>query len=106
VIITPEVVRPIPGAQPAPELKYPEPFMKENSAVPMQQPGIDKTGPVTEGPKLENIRVEQLVQPQKQGQATPAPNQEAAPAQKPATNPATNPGQAAPPGSGAGGNQE
>jgi pilus assembly protein CpaC len=46
VIITPELVRPIPAGQPVPELKYPRPFMTSNTDIKMQQPGMDVTGPV------------------------------------------------------------
>jgi pilus assembly protein CpaC len=98
VIVTPEVVRPLPVGQPVPSLNYPQPFLKANSTVPMHQPGIDKTGPAPVQPGKESIPLEQLVQPQKPGQAAPAPNQEPAP---PAQPPAT-PGQAPPPGKGSG----
>jgi pilus assembly protein CpaC len=107
VMVTPEVVRPIPAGQPVPELNYPQPFLKDNSAVPMQQPGIDKTGPVAERPRLETIPVEQLVQSQNQEQAAP---RAAAPVVKkestPAEQPAAKPAQAPPPGSGSGGNDK
>jgi pilus assembly protein CpaC len=107
VIVTPEVVRPIPAAQPLPELDYPQPFLKGNSPVPMRQPGIDRTGPVAEQPRLESVPIEQLVQQPKQGQATPAANapaanQGAVPPQQPAANPV----QAPPPGGGSGGNDK
>jgi pilus assembly protein CpaC len=46
VIITPELVRPIPEGQPAPEIQFPKTFLPRNSADPMRQPGMDKTGPV------------------------------------------------------------
>jgi pilus assembly protein CpaC len=107
VIVTPEVVRPMPAGQPAPELNYPEPFLKDNSLVPLQQPGIDKTGPVAEQPRLESIPVEQLVQQPKPGQAGPAANAPAAnqgvvAPQQPAVNPVQTP----PPGGGPGGNDK
>jgi pilus assembly protein CpaC len=70
VIITPEVVRPIPAGQPVPDLKYPISFMKDSSGVPMSHPGIDKTGSVPVKPTVDSIPVEQLMP--KQGQA-PAP---------------------------------
>jgi pilus assembly protein CpaC len=103
VIVTPEVVRPIPVGQPAPELNYPQPFLKDNSPVPMQQPGIDKTGPVPVQPHMESIPIEQLVQQPKQGQAAPAPNQEVAAPQQPAPKPVTTP---PPGGGGSGGNNQ
>ena len=102
VIVTPEVVRPIPVGQPLPALNYPQPFIKANSPVPMRQPGIDKTGPVPAQPDAKSIPVEQLVQPQKQGQAAAAPNQEVVPAQQPEVKPV----QAPPSGGGSGGNDK
>lgn len=112
VIVTPEVVRPIPVGQPAPELNYPQPFLKSNSPAPVRQPGIDKTGPVPAQPHLESIPVEQLVQQQKQGQATPAANAPGAmapPANQevvPVRPPPANPVQAPPPAGGSGGNDK
>jgi pilus assembly protein CpaC len=74
VIITPELVRPIPADQPTPELKYTTPFMSDNSNIPMRQPGMDKTGPVPVHPPSPTIPVEQLIQQQREGQqgATPS----------------------------------
>ena len=105
VIVTPEVVRPIQVGQPVPDLNYPGPFMNQNSAVPMQQPGIDKTGPVPAQPHLESIPIEQLAPQPKQEEAAPAANapaanKEAAPVRPPAAIPA----QAPPSGGGPGGN--
>jgi pilus assembly protein CpaC len=102
VIVTPEVVRPIPVGQPVPELNYPQPFMKSNSSLRMQQPGIDKTGPVPVEPSAKIIPVEQLVQSQKQGQAAQTPNKEVVPPQQPAVKPVQTP----PPGGGSGGNDK
>jgi len=45
VIVTPELVQPIKVGQPVPELSWKVPFMKNNSPT-VQQPGMDKTGPV------------------------------------------------------------
>lgn len=73
VIITPELVRPLPAGTAAPELSYPEPWMPDNSKIPMNQPGMDKTGPVPVHPPANSIPYEQLVQPKlKQGQESPA----------------------------------
>jgi pilus assembly protein CpaC len=100
VIVTPEIVRPIPVG-PVPELNYPQPFLKANSPLPMQQPGIDKTGPVVEQAH-KSIPIEQLVQAQKQGQAAQAPISDVAPPQQPTVKPI----QAPPPGGGSGGNDK
>jgi pilus assembly protein CpaC len=71
VIVTPEVVRPIPAGQAPPDLHYPRPFMTSNSDIPMRHPGIDKTGPVNSKPATETMPLEQLIQQQKQGQPAP-----------------------------------
>jgi pilus assembly protein CpaC len=72
VIITPEVVRPIPAGQPAPELKFPAKFISGGDTTAPANPGLDKTGPVPVKPPFETLPVEELMP--KQGQSTtPAP---------------------------------
>jgi pilus assembly protein CpaC len=61
VIITPEVVRPIPSNQPVPELNLPAPLMPNNSPISMSQPGMEKTGPVPVQPAVDALPVEQLM---------------------------------------------
>jgi pilus assembly protein CpaC len=73
VIVTPEVVRPIPAGQAVPDLNYPRKFMTNNTDIPIRHPGIDKTGPVNAKPSAETMPIEQLIQQQKQGQPSPAP---------------------------------
>jgi pilus assembly protein CpaC len=73
VIVTPEIVRPLPADLPVPSLTMPQTFMKSNSNMPMSQPGMDKTGPVPVKAAHETMPLEQLVQQQKQGQAAPPP---------------------------------
>lgn len=66
VIVTPEIVRPIPARQPLPELKYPRQFMEPNTAgLPMRTPGMDVTGTVPVHPPQEAIPIEQLIQSQR-----------------------------------------
>jgi pilus assembly protein CpaC len=72
VIITPELVRPIPAGQPVPDLKYPMEFMAPNSGISMAHPSMDKTGPVPVKPALETVPVEQLM-PKPGRAATPPP---------------------------------
>lgn len=75
VIVTPEVVRPIPSGQPLPSLNYPKPFLGQNTSTPPGQPGMDKTGPVPVKPPSETMPIEQLIQQQqKQGQSAPTPS--------------------------------
>lgn len=64
VIITPEVVRPIPVDQKVPELNYPKSFLPPNSNIPMSQPGMDKTGAVPVKPPMDTMPVELLMQKQ------------------------------------------
>jgi pilus assembly protein CpaC len=71
VIVTPEVVRPIPVGQPLPDLRMPIPFMSKNTDIEMRQPGVNKTGPVPVKPSSDSMPVEQLIQQRKEGQAAP-----------------------------------
>ena len=71
IIITPEIVRPIPAQQPVPELKWTVPFMSDNSPFPMRQPGLDVTGPVPTHAPAQTMPLEQLIQQQKLIQASP-----------------------------------
>ena len=79
IIVTPELVRPIPAGASAAELNMPIPFLK-GSGVAMQQPGPGITGPAPALPKVDSLPIEILKEP-----AQPAP-----PATQPST-PAINP---------------
>jgi pilus assembly protein CpaC len=85
VIVTPELVRPIPAGQPSPELKFTRPFLKPNTGKDMGTPGLNATGPVPVKPPDEAIPVEKLIQSlQPQAQGLP-------PAVAPASSPAAPP---------------
>jgi pilus assembly protein CpaC len=71
IIVTPEVVRPMPGNQPIPELKWTVPFMAPNTPFPMRQPGMDTTGPVPMHPPAQTLPLEQLLQQQRLIQPSP-----------------------------------
>lgn len=105
VMVTPELVRPVPKNQPKPELKFPGTFMEPNtSANPPQTPGMDVTGPVPTQAPRQTMAIEDLVkslQPTQQPQANapmlqfvpmiaPAPAG-AAPTATPAAQPAAQP---------------
>ena len=92
VIVTPEVVRPIPAGQPLPSLNMPRSFLTKNSDIDMHQPGIDKTGPVPVKPPTDSIPVEQLIQQRKEGQAAPPANPQFLIVPAPAAAPSVNPG--------------
>jgi pilus assembly protein CpaC len=63
VVVTPEIVRPIPAGKPVPELNMPEEFMKPNTvaANATRTPGLDVTGPVPNKPLEPTLPVEQLI---------------------------------------------
>jgi pilus assembly protein CpaC len=84
VIVTPELVRPIPAGRPAPELKFTRPFLKPNTGIDLRTPGLDVTGPVPVKPADEAIPVEKLIQSL---QPTAAGPQSASPGPAPATSP-------------------
>jgi len=92
VIVTPEVVRPIPAGQPVPTLNMPQPFMTKNTDGEMYQPGIDKTGPVTVKPPTDSIPIEQLIQQRKEGQAAPPANPQFLIVPNAVPSPSVNPG--------------
>jgi pilus assembly protein CpaC len=62
VIVTPEIVYPIPASEPLPQLKYPDKFLPLNSNIPMTTPGPEVTGAKPLPPHSPTIPVEKLVQ--------------------------------------------
>jgi len=79
VIVTPELVRPIPAGQPVPALNYPRPFLPPNTGRDPRTPGLSATGPVPVKPPSAAIPIENLIQslqpvtvPAQQGLAPPA----------------------------------
>jgi pilus assembly protein CpaC len=94
VIVTPEVVRPIPIGQPVPTVRMPKEFLTRNSDGDMFQPGMDKTGPVPVKAPNSSMPIEQLIElKRKEGQAAPPATTTPATAVPPISG-------AAPPGSG------
>jgi pilus assembly protein CpaC len=73
VIVTPELVRPVPADQKAPEMKYTDSFLPSNSGLPMRQPGMDKTGPVPVHPPSPTMPLEQLILEQQKQQQIGGP---------------------------------
>lgn len=68
VIVTPEIVRPIPAGKPVPQPNFPLPFLTPNTGTPMQTPGQNTTGSVPVIPPTPAIPVETLLksmQPEK-----------------------------------------
>src|SRR5579864_2109604 len=66
VLVTPELVRPIPEGQPTPELNFPKAFLKTDTTKPLRTPGMDATGPVPVTPPHEAIPFEQMIESLKQ----------------------------------------
>jgi pilus assembly protein CpaC len=62
VIVTPELVRPIPAGGAVPELKYPLPFLESTNANAVRTPGMATTGPVPVTPPEKSIPVEKLME--------------------------------------------
>jgi pilus assembly protein CpaC len=61
VIVTPEIVRPIPAGQPLPLPNFPAPFLATNTPTRMATPGQQITGPVPVKPPTPTIAVETLI---------------------------------------------
>ena len=89
VIVTPELVRPIPAGQPVPELNYPKPFLEPNTGKYPRTPGIDTTGPEPITPPNAAIPIETLIQ--SSPPVTAPVQQSPAPAASPVTSPAAPP---------------
>jgi len=64
VVVTPELVRPIPKGQPVPEIKAPKEWLKGPAGVP-RTPGMDVTGPVPARPPKDAVPIEQMIQSQR-----------------------------------------
>ena len=62
VIVTPELVRPIPAGQPVVDLKYPASFLEPNTVGYPRTPGLNSTGPVPVEPPNASIPIETLIQ--------------------------------------------
>jgi pilus assembly protein CpaC len=63
VIITPEIVRPIPADKPLPALTFSVPQLNPGSVM-LYQPGFDQTGPVPVTPPTESLPMEVLIKQQ------------------------------------------
>jgi pilus assembly protein CpaC len=61
VIVTPEIVSPIPAGAPVPALKYPAPFLPPNSGMPLNNPDA-KTPANTPAPAPPTMPVEKLIE--------------------------------------------
>jgi len=73
VLVTPEIVRPVPAGQPVPEINFPKDYRLDNtSKTAPQTPGMNVTGPVPVKSETETMPIEQLQELRRAGQpATP-----------------------------------
>lgn len=62
VIVTPELVRPFPADQPVPGLKFPVPFLPQNTGRDPRTPGLDITGADPVSPPGGTIPIEKLLE--------------------------------------------
>jgi hypothetical protein len=62
VMVTPEVVRPIPSDQQTPQIAMPLPWLEGSASQPPRTPGIGATGPVPTKPPRAVIPVEEMIQ--------------------------------------------
>ena len=65
VIVTPEIVAPIPAGGALPELKYTDKFLPPNSGIPMMNPGPEVTGAKPLAASAPSMPIEKLVQSMK-----------------------------------------
>jgi pilus assembly protein CpaC len=65
VIVTPEIIAPIPAGVPVPKLNYPESFLPPNSDIPMMNPGPRVTGAAPLAPSPAKIPIEDLMESMK-----------------------------------------
>ena len=68
VLVTPELVRPIPSDQTPPSVAMPKPFLKDAPKAAPRTPGMEVTGPVPVKPERESVPLEELKEIQKQEQ--------------------------------------
>jgi hypothetical protein len=79
VLITPELVRPIPAEATRPDVRMPEEFLPGTASAAPRTPGPEVTGAVPAPPARKDIPLEELLEIEKQKAAAPAL---AAPAQQ------------------------
>lgn len=88
VIVTPELVRPIPAGQPLPDLKFTVPFLAPNTSYEPRTPGLDATGPVPVDPPQPTIPIEKLMLSMRQAALPVTPiSESASSASSPASSP-------------------
>jgi pilus assembly protein CpaC len=61
VIVTPELVRPVPAGETVPALHYATPFLKPNTSDYPRTPGLNATGPGPVAPPRDSMPIEKLM---------------------------------------------
>lgn len=86
IMVTPELVHPIPAGAPRPEVNFPKPFLDGTSKEAPHTPGIDVTGPAPVKTAVRTVPVETLLDDQQRGRGpvSSAPQQQQAPVEAPA----------------------
>jgi len=74
VVVTPEIVQPVPKGQPVPAIGMPSPFIRDGEASVPRTPGVESTGAAAVKPMLDTIPVQEIPQyrPATEGNAAPA----------------------------------
>jgi pilus assembly protein CpaC len=72
VLITPELVRPIPGGAPRPDVRMPEEFLPGTATAAPQTPGSEVTGAIPTLPVKKDVPLEEMLELEKQKMAAPA----------------------------------
>ncbi len=88
VMVTPELVRPIPAGQVLPHINMPAPFMEDTATQAPRHPGMDVTGPVPVKPAKDSIPFEEMMRSLRPGETAAPAFTPAAPAAPPAQQPA------------------
>jgi pilus assembly protein CpaC len=73
VLVTPEVVRPIPPGQKTPDIQLPGKFLKDVPTKAPRTPGMDQTGPVPVKPPTESLPYDRVATPKQGPQVNPNP---------------------------------
>ncbi len=61
VMVTPELVRPVPAGQRTPQLPLPVPLYEGSASAPPRHPGLETTGPVPVNPPNNTMPIEELI---------------------------------------------
>lgn len=73
VLVTPEIVKPIPMGQPTPSIEFPKPFLEEGGTAVPRTPGTEVTGSSLKRPEIAPIPVEVLIDEKKREEETRTP---------------------------------